>query len=212
MAEGFFVRKIKRNWQDYGALSTIKKSLAYLLKPVFERVTYRLYRIRTDAGVSSGAEGDQFVYRLAEPDDSEIISQIEAIEEWLSGKLRKKLVDGEICLVALDGKRVAGFNLVAFGKVYIPLIKKQRVFRPREAWSEQITVHTAYRKRGLASTLRRRMFVELGRRNIKKLYGGTLRENQGSLKLSAKVGFEVFADVKYTGVLGYKTYRFRRVR
>lgn len=212
MTQTIITRKIRRNWEDYGALNTVKKIIAYLLKPVFVRVTYRLYRIRIDSQALSRVSDDSFEYRLIGPEDHDLIRQIEAMEEWLSGKLKEKLLAGDLCLVVLNGKRLAGFNLVAFGKVYIPLIKKEIILRPHEAWSEQITVHPNHRRQGLAANLRRRMFVELARRNVRRFYGGTLRENEGSLRLSRKVGFEVFVDVKYTGVLGYKTYQFRRIR
>ena len=210
MAQGLIIRKITRNWEDYGALSTFKKSLAYLLKPVFERVLYRVYRIEINGKALGRVPDGQFRYRMIGPEDDEIIDQIEVMEEWLSGKLREKLLAGGLCLVALDGRKVAGFNLVAFKEASMPLVKMKRALRGHEAWSEQITVHPAYRRQGLASGLRLSVFRELAKRNIRKVYGGTLRENKGSLGLSRKVGFKELGDIRYMKILGCKSHRFQR--
>ena len=56
---------------------------------------------------------------------------------------------GGLCVVALDGEKVAGFNLVSFNEVYIPLLELKKKFRKDQAWSEQITVSKDYRKQGL---------------------------------------------------------------
>ena len=206
------VRKLERNWEDYGALSALKKCLAFLLKPFYELVDYRVYRIRIPETMPAASGGNPWAFRLITAEDHAIIRQIEAMEEWLGGKLREKLRAGGLCLAAVDGDRLAGFNLVAFGRVYIPLLRMKRVFREHEAWSEQITVHPSYRRQGLASELRMRIFSELRGRKIGRLYGGTLRGNEASLRLSRKLGFKDVTDIQYLRVLWQKNYRFRRVR
>ena len=44
----FLLKKIKRNRQDYGTLTTITKGLLYLLTPIYKKVTYRIYCIELE--------------------------------------------------------------------------------------------------------------------------------------------------------------------
>ncbi len=132
--------------------------------------------------------------------------------EWMRGELVDKIASGSLCLVILDENKVAGFNLITFGGVFIPLIKLKRVFHQHDAWSEHIAVHKNYRRRGLATQLRYRIFDELRRRGYKKLYGGTLVSNKPSLKLAHKLGFKEIADIRYLKILDSKSWRFNRIR
>lgn len=132
--------------------------------------------------------------------------------EWFADELGHKLAKGSLCLVALDGNRVAGFNVISFGSIYIPLLNMTRSFREGEAWSEHIGVHKDYRKMGLASQLRYRILAELKLRGIKRLYGGALRSNIASLKLARRIGFKEFADVYYRRICGVESRVYRRVR
>jgi hypothetical protein len=88
------------------------------------------------------------------------------MEEWLEGRLASKLAKGSLCLVAMDGNIVAGFNLVGFGEVHMPLVNGKRIFRNGSAWSEQITVNTKYRGKGLGSELRYHLRIEEARVNF----------------------------------------------
>ena len=122
--------------------------------------------------------------------------------------MEEKLEKGGFCLVAMDGERMAGFNLVAFGEVYIPLLKMTKKLREGEAWSEQITVLKSYRRRNLASDIRSQVFNELKRKGFRELYGGTLRSNNASLGLARKVGFKEITDVHYRSILGSKKLQY----
>ena len=93
------------------------------------------------------------------------------MEEWLKGKVASRLEAVGLCLVALDGERVAGFNLVSLGEGRIPLIGLRRDLRENEVWSDQITVSKNYRDKGLGSTLRYRIFKELKKRGVRRIYG-----------------------------------------
>jgi GNAT superfamily N-acetyltransferase len=155
---------------------------------------------------------DDFRFEMLRAEDTDIIEQIEQHSEWLSGQLADKLRNGQICVVALDGRKMVGFNLINFGCVEIPLLETTRQFRPDAAWSEHIAVHTDYRGRGLGARLRYFIFGELKKRGYKRLYGGTLGTNLPSLKLARKVGFSEYADVIYTKILFHKTWQFKKVR
>lgn len=205
-------RKFERNLQDYGAWTALRKSFAYLFKFYYEHAAYHLYKInlqneRTE--MPSDLDGVEFVF-ITEHDQN-AIKQIEENSEWLRGTLKERLASGAICLTAFEEGQVAGFNLVAFGKVSMPLVKLSRTFRRDEAWSEQIATMKSFRKKGLASQLRYRVFEELRRRSIRKFYGGALADNIASLKLARRVGFREFVEIRYTRVLRFEKWRYVKV-
>jgi hypothetical protein len=134
--------------------------------------------------------------------------QIEKMEEWLHGKLIKKLEKNSICLVALDKEKVIGFNLISFGEVYIPLLKLRKALKGDEAWSEQISIHKDYRKIHLASDLRYCVFEELKKRKTKTFYGSALVSNESSLNLAHKLGFANLMDIHFTRCLIFKSWKY----
>lgn len=206
-------RKLRRNLEDYGWVDTVAKSLAFFFKLFHFNQVYRIYRINLEKSARACANTAMgFVFRLLSAEDFGPIEQIESVAEWLRGKLRARILSGDLCLVALEGEKVAGFNLITFGQVFIPLINLRRTFRPGEAWSEHIAVRKEYRQRGLGSHLRYGIFDELRRRGTKRLYGGTLRSNLPSLRLARSVGFSEVLDVSYRRILGLEFWRYTRVR
>lgn len=211
MKNATLTRKISRNIEDYGPKIAIKKGLAYLLRPFYNNAVYRIYGIDLRNWEVREVDRDDFIFQIVDGEDSEIINQIEAMEEWLRGKLKAKVEKGRLCLVALDKEQVAGFNLIAFGEVFLPLDRLRKVFEADEAWSEHITVNKGYRRRGLGSDLRYKVFLELRKIGIKKLYGGTFIDNEPNLRLSRKVGFLELNDIHYFKLLGYKKCQYREV-
>jgi GNAT superfamily N-acetyltransferase len=199
--------KIKRNIEDYGLYATTKKAVGHLVSPLYISRLYTVYAIDLSTTAVPKTENNHFAFRLLTLKDKHYIREIEAMEEWLNGRLEQRLRSGGLCLAALDGECLVGFNLIVFGKVEIPLIMKEKVFGPHEAWSEQITVKKEYRKQGVASALRYQIFTELKHRGIQEFYGGALRSNRASLKLAEKVGFREVADVHFIKILGRKTWR-----
>ena len=213
MAIKNIIRKVKRNYRDYGLALALKKSLAALVAFAYESKAYRIYRKQIDPSVDTGElPPNPFKLHVLGVEDSAFIAQIEEMEEWLTGKVLGLLKGGSLCVLLLDGSRVAGFNLFSVGEVYMPLVKTKRTFRPHEAWSEQITVHQDYRGMGLATVLRLQAFAELGSRGIRKFYGGTLPSNIANRKLSKKVGFQEIADIHYRKIFGSKSWFVKRVR
>jgi len=205
------IKKTLRNYRDYGLCVTLGKIVQSLFSVVFESRIYRIYRIHLNRYEPPNTDNGGFVLRLLDQGDEKIISQIENMEEWLSGKIREKLLSESICLLALDGDQLAGFNLVSFGSVDMPIVRMTRKFRSNEAWSEQITVSSDYRGRGLATILRQSIFIILKERGIVRFYGGTLPLNTANRKLSKKVGFQEIADISYRNILNYRTWTFKRV-
>lgn len=204
-------KKIHRNLRDYGILSTSIKSARYLLSPLFQHQVYRIYCLDLKTWAGRERRALKFTFQFAGPGDVEIIRQIEAMEEWLLGKVQGKLKMKSICLVALDNNRVAGFNLVSFGEIYMPLVRLSRKIADNEAWSEQITVSKNYRRMGLGSEMRYRVFDELKRRNIWKVCGGALRDNTASLGLARQLGFREVEDIHFLKFFGFKKWKYDEV-
>ena len=205
------IKKAKRNLNDFGVRGLITKGLQYLFQTFYVRRTYRVYRIDLSAKRVPEEAPEGVLIRLINAEDTDAIIQIENMEEWLQGKIIERLSHG-ICVVAFSGPQVIGFNLVAFREVYIPLLNLRQRLRPHQAWSEQITVSKAYRKQELASALRYRVFSALQKRGIRTFYGGTLVSNIPSLRLAAKVGFQIIADVRYLKILNRERRRWRKIR
>ncbi|MGZ9148331.1 MAG: N-acetyltransferase family protein [Candidatus Deferrimicrobiaceae bacterium] len=205
-------RKFTRNLRDYGIAITLRKSLGRLFGFLYDSTVYRIYGMDLEKSRVAQRPDGAFTYRVIASSDTDCILQIEAMEEWLEGSLASKLAKGSLCLVAMDGNVVAGFNLVGFGEVHMPLVNGKRNFRNGSAWSEQITVNNKYRGKGLGSELRYRMFEELKRQGYKKFYGGTRSNNQANLKLTRKVGFKEIADIRYMKLLTMERWRLERVR
>lgn len=210
---GGLFHKVRRNWEDYGWATAAKKTFAYLVRAVYFRQVYRIYRIKL-ADAAPPMEGNiyNFKFRMLTPQDADAIAQIEGIAEWLRGTLQAAVTAGQPCLVALDRDRVAGFNLIRLDRATLVLVNLTRRLRPNCAWSEHIAVRKEYRRSGLGAQLRLRIFQELKRRGVRRLYGGTLVNNAASLALARSVGFQEIADVHYRKVLSVEKWRYMRVR
>lgn len=205
------VKKIIRNIRDYGVWVCIQKSIANVLRPLFLRRSYLIYVVDLrKVPIRAVDSSKNIVFRFISHDEEAIIRQIESMEEWLGGRVREKLKHGQRCLVALQGEMVAGFNLIGFGTFEIPLIKLSKPLRPKECFSEQITVHFKYRSKGLGGDLRQVVFRALKDAGYRKLYGGTQFSNVANRALTRKVGFKELAIGTYTRLCGCQTLKIAR--
>jgi RimJ/RimL family protein N-acetyltransferase len=207
---GLAVKKIRRNANDYGFRTAVLKGVRYALRPLFEQITYQVYAIDLQGANFPRRVGSDFMFHTVRPEDAAVIEQIGETEEWLEGVLQDKVRNGGLCIAALDAGRVAGFNLIAFREVYLPLVQLHRQLGVDEAWSEQISVRKEYRKRGLAADIRYATFGELQSRGIARLYGATLTGNTASLRLARRVGFAEVEEIRYRSICGYRTWRHRK--
>jgi len=207
------LKKFKRNLSDYGFLIAVKKMITYPLEKVYKRKDYLLYKKDLRKYVPNEKTNSLFEYKFYDHHNlnKKVIEQILSMEEWLTDKMESIIRHGGLCVVALDGEKVAGFNLVSFNQVNIPLIEVNRKFRVDQAWSEQITVSKDYRKHGLGSILRYKMFNELKKRGYRSLYGGTMWDNWSNIELSKKVGFEIFVKVCFKRLFNNKKYTYHRI-
>ena len=212
MIFSILLRKIQRNKEDLGISLALKKGGLYLLKPIYENRIYRIYGIDLERFNPLPYADNGLISKIINASDTQLISQIEKMEEWLSGKIMPKLTQGGLCIVALDGDKVSGFNLISFGVLFIPLIKMKKFFNKNEAWSEQITVSKDYRGRGLATDLRYMVFKELKNKGIERFYGGTLIDNQANLKLTRKVGLQELVDIHYFKLFLFEKWKYQPIR
>lgn len=205
------IRQFKRNLRDYGLIITLRKSLVHMIGGIYRTCVYRICRMDLRHWEAKTLADDGLEYRLIGPEEHELIRQIEELDDWLEGLLERRLRLGALCLIAQDGCKVAGFSLVSFGRVRISLIRVERTFKGRSAWGEQITVRPEYRRCGVGTALRYRVFAELKARGIARFYGGTLRLNTPSLRLARKVGLQEIIDVHYRKILRFEARHYTRL-
>ncbi len=183
------------------------------MRGVYFHQVYRLYRINLNqVAPTAPSNSTQFIFRLLSPQDSGLIAQVENIAEWLHGQLKSRIEAGQLCLVAMDGTKVAGFNLINLQEASMVLVNRSLPLRAGSAWSEHIAVLKEHRRSGLGADLRRGVFEVLRSRGIRRLYGGTLRSNIAALKLTRAVGFKEIGDLRYKKILSFEEWRFTRVR
>jgi GNAT superfamily N-acetyltransferase len=207
------LHKMQRNFDDYGWSVTLTKTFAYLIRSVYFRQVYRIYRINLKASTSPPElSRHNFTFKILTAKNVDMIAQVETIAEWLRGDLTGAIARGQLCLVALDGNKVAGFNLINFDHAMLILVNLKKKLRKGFAWSEHIAVMKEYRRTGLGAQLRYRIFEELKRRGISRLYGGTLRTNPASLALTRSVGFTEVGEIHYRKLLLSERWRYKRYR
>ncbi len=210
---GGLTHKVRRNVEDYGWRITIQKILAHFVRSVYFRQVYRIYRINLDTTKPLEDSGKRnFTFKILTAQDAGLIAQVENIAEWLRLQVQEKIAAGQLCLVALDGEQVAGFNLIDFEQANLVLVNLQKKLRPGFAWSEHVAVKKEFRRTGLASQLRYRIFEELKRRGIRRLYGGTLRSNAAALRLTRSVGFKEIGDIYYRKFFSIENWQYKRIR
>jgi ribosomal protein S18 acetylase RimI-like enzyme len=205
------IQKVRRNFRDYGLSQTLLKVIVSMIRPLFYSRTYRLYRADLAQVRIPPITDPSFVFRFLEINEKDYLAQIQRMEEWLQERLETILQEGGQCLVALDEDRVAGFNLVSFRHIHLPIVHFKRALRSGQAYSEQITVSKAYRGRGLGATLRLELFRILRAQGKRYLYGGTDVHNQANLALCRKVGLQEVADIRYVKILRIERTAVRRI-
>jgi GNAT superfamily N-acetyltransferase len=198
----YFRRKLFRNYTDYGLWVSWKKSMAYLFQPIYQKIIYYLYELDLNKQINPKARDLNYAFRLISPDETDLIDQIEKMEEWLKGSLKKKLQDNCLCMVVLDGNSVIGFNYASVGEGYLPLLKLRILTGPTEAWSEQITISKNYRRQGLGSVLRSHFYQALRARGITALYGHRQEFNHASKQSARKFTVDVLVRTEYRRLLG----------
>ena len=144
-------------------------------------------------------------------DSHEILQQIEELNGISQDFVTKKLVDGGECLVATDTARLAGFNLVSYGDIYMHYLERNLMLSNSEVWSEQIFASQPYRQAGVATDLRHIMFHHLAKKGYTKLIGGYLPYNVGAGILAKNLAFVEKEKVTLVKIFGWKKYLVHRL-
>lgn len=206
-------KKIVRNIRDYGFWLSAKKLISRVIGPLYGSRSYHIYIVDLNRVTPKRPNsGSDIKIRFIEPAEKDLISQIEVMEEWLHGEVAGKLRRGQKCLVALQGDRVAGFNLISFDFLNVPAVKLHKPLRGPECASEQITVHPEFRGQGLGADLRNAFFLAMKEAGYRRIYGGTDVTNVANRTLTNKVGFKIFAKARYMNVMGRKTLQISRLK
>ncbi len=208
----FLARKARRNLRDYGWRITLKKGITYLFGFVFTNRTYRIHRVNLETWRQEPTPATDCVFKMLKAEDGWAIEQVEEQAEWYKGKLRNSIAAGGLCCVALQQREVVALNIIKFGEVWIPLVNVRKRFRPHQAWSDYILVRPDFRRRGLGTRLRYEVFDELRRRGVRHLYAGALLNNVASLQSAGRAGYYDVAKIHYLRLLGFRTWRYDRVR
>jgi L-amino acid N-acyltransferase YncA len=204
-----YFNKVIRNLNDYGLMNTFIKSIFVVFGFIFTKRIYRIYRkdLR-NLLLEQPSIADGFQYREVKEGDLNYIKEIENIAEWLLGCLKRMLENGAYCITLMENEKIIAFNLINFNNIYMPLINYHKNFNTYSAWSEHIWVIKKYRKSGIATKLRKKIFWELSQRNIKWLYGGSLLSNKASLRLASKLGFKSIININYVRLFGCEKWNF----
>ncbi len=196
-------RKLRRNVNDYGGQMAFRKGLAFLLRPFYQKVIYYLYELdlNTPKRQTPSRGYGNYHFKMLSPTDTSAIAQIEAMEEWLKGTLAQRLKANCQCMALFEGDAVIGFNYAAVGEGNIPLLRLKVLTGPTQAWSEQISIAKAYRRKGLASLMRQRFYQELQQKGITALFGHRQWFNVASRQSARKYTRQILAKVDYIKLL-----------
>lgn len=133
------------------------------------------------------------------------------MEEWLDGELKESLIKNGICMAIIKKNKIAGFNWMTLGEGSIPLLKLRVITKPDEVWSEQITIHKDFRRKGLANQLRTKFYNELKKMGIKAIYGHRQGWNIASKMSAQKYTYKELVKADYIKVLNIQRLRFAKL-
>ena len=205
-------RKLRRNFYDYGFFVCLKKSLLYVFGIFYKNEVQTIYAIDINKDFRTPSDNNHFIFKMVNPDDSEVLCQIEIMEEWLEGKLKSKLLTNGICFAFLDSARLIGFYLANKGDIIIPRLRLKLIMRPDEVWGEQITIHRDLRCKGLATDLKHRAYSELRNSGIKTIFGHSAAYNIASLKTVEKFHPNKAYKVNYLQIFNSNKVEFTEIR
>lgn len=191
-------RKVFRNLSDYGFVSSLKKIITRVFGIFYKRINIIVYRIEIGKNVTGPITNDQFTFSLIDGRSVLHIKMIEKMAEWLEGKIDSDLSTGKkICMTVFDKERLIGFYLAGFEKIYLPTLSITVILKEDEVWGEEIMIDKEYRRKGLATLLKKRIYKELQNRGIKSVYGHVGLYNKASLKSAGKFQLEKVFYVRF---------------
>lgn len=206
-------KRFRRNVSDYGMRATLSKAINSMGRLFYYNRAYTIYRTDLRRLPLQSKADETFSFHFLDAEQAKKYrTQVLSMEEWLIDAFDSILAEGGRCMVALDGETLAGFNLVSFNQIDLPVIGFRRKLRDGQAYSEQITVAKQYRGQNLGTKLRLELFKALRDQGAKRIYGGTDINNHANLALCGKVGLKPIANVRRIEFFGFKTIKIQRRR
>ena len=131
-----------------------------------------------------------FEFSFLSSNDNGLAEQIEKLSGISRDLVLEKVRNGGECIIARNSDGLAGFNLISTGdRVHILYLDAFLSLSKSEVWGEQITVLPQYRRSGVATDIRYKLFERLLKRGYTKLIGGDVPFNKKSGLLAKKLGF-----------------------
>ena len=205
------VRKFTRNLEDYGLWLTLRKAINFLLKPVYQKKAFIIYELNIDGPPKRERNMEGYISKLLATGDDSFINQIEEMEEWLKGSLKARIKTNGLCMALIKRNQVIGFNLATMGEGSIPLLKLRVITSNSEAWSEQITIHKDFRRKGLGTELRSKFYSELKNRGVIALYGHRQEWNIASKRSVRKYTSKELVKAEYTKIFNFERLRYTKL-
>jgi len=198
-----FKKKFRRNFRDFGFFICLKKAISYLARPIYENNNVVLFKSDIKNIDGEKLYQSNLDYKFINSKDTDIIKQIEEMEEWLSIKLESD-EGNKLCLAALKNNEVIGFYLISFSKTHLPFLGLKLLLNNDEAFGDQITVHKKYRRKGISTEMRSIAYMILKKRGIKTIYTAILPYNFASLKSNKRGGGKRIGQLLYKNVFQSK--------
>jgi hypothetical protein len=200
---GNLIKKTKRNINDFGMAYTSFKIIKALFEILYESKALIIYELNFTKGYEA-KKIDGVTIRPLRPDEYAYIAQIVEMEEWLENTIANRITQNGICIVAIKGGQLIGFNLIAYDWIELPLLKIKVDMRSDEAWSEQISVKKEYRKKGIANEMRKATYKILKQKRIVKLYGHRAGYNYASKMSASKFTKNEILYAQYNKILRHE--------
>lgn len=129
--------------------------------------------------------------------DGGLLDQIRSENEFIDNLLDRN----QICLVALDRDKFAGFVLINTEHADMPLVNYAAGLPHGCAYIEHISVNKEYRHIGLGRELMYAAINCVYWRGYHQMMCGVLPSNKPSIKMIKSVGFEPLFDIHYSKIL-----------
>jgi hypothetical protein len=202
-----YKRKTMVSLGNLGVKYTIRRILEEtMLKKLFLFRNFIIYDKDLTKLNNVRLQNPKLKFSFISEDNPEILEELEEISGFSRDLIMERLQTGSDCLVAMEGNKVVGFNMVSFGNVYIHYLEQYMNLLESEAWNEQISVSNQYRYQGIAADLRNVMFKHLKEKDYARCIGGTLQINVKARMLARRTGFIEREKVTFIRMLKRKKY------
>jgi len=197
--------KAKVSIRDFGVFHTLVRGVSDILfGRIFLFRRYIIYENQFSQSANYELRNPDIEFSFVSADDSGLIIQIEELSGMSREFITEKINRGGYCIVAKNKDSLVGFNLVSVGRTLIRYLDVFVNLADTEFWGEQITVSPEYRRSGLASDIKHRLYTYLIEKGYKKNIGGYVPFNVKSGLLGKKLGFVETEKITMLKIFGWK--------